>query len=43
MNTNEITRVWQESITISTLGVGSPAPNPMFFDKRVYQGNSSAT
>jgi len=37
-----IARVWQEPITIPTYGVGSPDPNPMFLDKRVYQGSSGA-
>ncbi len=40
MNTNNTARVWQEPVTIPTYGVGSPDPNPMFLDKRVYQGSS---
>jgi hypothetical protein len=33
-------RAWSETITIPTYGVSSPNPNPMFLDKRVYQGSS---
>jgi tetratricopeptide (TPR) repeat protein len=33
-------RVWQESVTIPTYGIGTPDKNPMFFEKRVYQGSS---
>ena len=29
-----------ESIIIPTYGIGEPGKNPMFFEKRVYQGNS---
>ena len=32
--------VWEESVVIPTYGVGKPDPNPMFLDKRVYQGSS---
>ena len=32
--------VWQEEITIPTYPVGEPDKNPMFFEKRVYQGSS---
>jgi len=32
--------VWQETVTIPTYGVGEPDKNPMFFEKRVYQGSS---
>ncbi|WP_404304541.1 DUF5107 domain-containing protein [Neorhodopirellula lusitana] len=42
MNANKTARVWQETITIPTYGVGSPDPNPMFLDKRVYQGSSGS-
>ncbi|WP_324677447.1 DUF5107 domain-containing protein [Hymenobacter sp. GOD-10R] len=34
--------VWQETVTIPTYGVGEPDKNPMFFEKRVYQGSSGA-
>ncbi|MHB8955045.1 MAG: tetratricopeptide repeat protein [Pirellulaceae bacterium] len=33
-------RVWREAITIATYGVGVPDRNPMFLEKRVYQGSS---
>ncbi|WP_442508676.1 DUF5107 domain-containing protein [Novipirellula sp. SH528] len=42
MDTNKIARVWEQRITIPTYGVGAPDPNPMFLDKRVYQGSSGA-
>lgn len=31
---------WQEEVTIPTYGVGQPDKNPMFLEKRVYQGSS---
>ncbi len=33
-------RVWEEQIIIPTYGVGAPEKNPMFLEKRVYQGSS---
>lgn len=33
-------KVWEEKISIPTYGVGKPDKNPMFFEKRVYQGSS---
>ncbi|ALS26482.1 tetratricopeptide repeat containing protein [Paenibacillus sp. 32O-W] len=33
-------RVWEEEREIPTYGVGEPDKNPMFLDKRVYQGSS---
>lgn len=33
-------RVWEETIVIPTYGTGRPEKNPMFFEKRVYQGSS---
>jgi len=33
-------RVWAETVTIPTYGVGEPDRNPMFLEKRVYQGSS---
>ena len=33
-------KVWIEKITIPTYPVGEPDKNPMFFEKRVYQGSS---
>ena len=32
--------VWSEIVTIPTYGVGTPDKNPMFLEKRVYQGSS---
>ncbi|WP_423738232.1 DUF5107 domain-containing protein [Chitinophaga caseinilytica] len=39
---NNAVKVWEESIIIPTYGVGRPDRNPMFFEKRVYQGSSGA-
>src|SRR5579883_3100050 len=33
-------RVWEEDVVIPTYGVGEPDKNPMFLEKRVYQGSS---
>src|SRR5207253_9640286 len=35
-------RVWEEEVVIPTYGVGEPDRNPMFLEKRVYQGSSGA-
>ena len=35
-----IVRVWREQIGIPTYQAGEPDKNPMFFEKRVYQGSS---
>ncbi|WP_242693451.1 DUF5107 domain-containing protein [Sabulibacter ruber] len=32
--------VWEEQVIIPTYGTGEPDKNPMFFEKRVYQGSS---
>ncbi|MEG0902492.1 MAG: DUF5107 domain-containing protein, partial [Clostridia bacterium] len=32
--------VWTEQITLPTYGIGKPDKNPMFLEKRVYQGSS---
>ncbi|WP_341835782.1 DUF5107 domain-containing protein [Chitinophaga pollutisoli] len=37
---NNAVKVWEESIVIPTYGTGRPDKNPMFFEKRVYQGSS---
>ncbi|MBD8068704.1 DUF5107 domain-containing protein [Bacillus sp. PS06] len=34
------TRIWEEQREIPTYGVGEPNKNPMFLEKRVYQGSS---
>lgn len=33
-------KVWEESVKIPTYRIGSPNKNPMFLEKRVYQGSS---
>ncbi|MFA9558309.1 DUF5107 domain-containing protein [Evansella sp. AB-rgal1] len=33
-------KVWEETVEIPTYGVGKPNKNPMFLEKRVYQGSS---
>lgn len=33
---------WSETVTLPTYGIGDPNPNPMFLEKRVYQGSSGA-
>ena len=33
-------KVWEEDITLPTYGTGKPEKNPMFLEKRVYQGSS---
>src|ERR1700760_2455765 len=35
-------RAWRERITIPTYEVGQPDLNPVFLEKRVYQGSSGA-
>ncbi|WP_421144824.1 DUF5107 domain-containing protein [Aeromonas dhakensis] len=35
-------KVWVETITLPTYEVGAEDPNPMFLEKRVYQGSSGA-
>ena len=39
MTTDQVL-VWQENIVIPTYGIGTPEKNPMFLEKRVYQGSS---
>lgn len=33
-------RIWEEDVSIPTYGIGAPDRNPMFLEKRVYQGSS---
>ena len=33
-------RIWEEAVVIPTYEVGAPDKNPMFLEKRVYQGSS---
>ncbi len=35
-------RAWAETVHIPTYGIGEPDRNPMFLEKRVYQGSSGA-
>lgn len=37
---NENVHVWEEDILLPTYGIGQPEKNPMFLEKRVYQGSS---
>jgi tetratricopeptide (TPR) repeat protein len=37
---NLIVNAWEEKVSIPTYGIGKPDRNPMFFEKRVYQGSS---
>ncbi len=39
MTTSSV-HIWEEQIEIPTYGVGEPDKNPMFLEKRVYQGSS---
>lgn len=34
--------VWEKKVIIPTYAIGKPDKNPMFFEKRVYQGSSGA-
>ena len=33
-------KAWYEKVVIPTYGIGKPEKNPMFLEKRVYQGSS---
>ena len=33
-------KLWEEEVVIPTYEVGEPDKNPMFLEKRVYQGSS---
>jgi tetratricopeptide (TPR) repeat protein len=37
---NSIVKAWKEKVVIPTYEAGAPDKNPMFFEKRVYQGSS---
>lgn len=37
---NRSVSVWEEDVIIPTYPVGKPNKNPMFLEKRVYQGSS---
>lgn len=36
----QVVKVWEEQIMLPTYGIGKPDKNPMFLEKRVYQGSS---
>ena len=40
MNNFSIAKVWEEEVVIPTYEIGEPDKNPMFLEKRVYQGSS---
>ena len=35
-------KAWKETVTIPTYRVGTPEKNPVFLEKRVYQGSSGS-
>ena len=35
-------KAWVETVVIPTYRIGAPDKNPMFLEKRVYQGSSGA-
>lgn len=40
MPSSDTVRAWAETVTIPTYSTGEPDKNPMFLEKRVYQGSS---
>ncbi len=40
MTNNKDVKAWKEKVTIPTYGIGEPEKNPIFCEKRVYQGSS---
>jgi tetratricopeptide (TPR) repeat protein len=40
MNFDGQVKIWQEAVIIPTYPIGKPEKNPMFLEKRVYQGSS---
>ncbi|MEK8128894.1 DUF5107 domain-containing protein [Paenibacillus filicis] len=40
IQTEEAVKVWEETVDLPTYEVGKPDANPMFLEKRVYQGSS---
>ncbi len=41
VNTSEV-RAWEEDILLPTYEIGKEEKNPIFLEKRVYQGSSGA-
>ena len=39
---DDMVQAWAEEVVIPTYGVGQPEKNPIFLEKRVYQGSSGA-
>jgi tetratricopeptide (TPR) repeat protein len=42
MKAEDVVKVWEEEVLIPTYGIGKPEKNPVFLEKRVYQGSSGA-
>lgn len=40
MKAEHVVKAWEEEVSIPTYGVGKPEKNPIFLEKRVYQGSS---
>ena len=40
MKSKSTVAVWEEKVSIPTYGIGKPEKNPIFSEKRVYQGSS---
>ena len=41
VNTSEV-RAWEETVMLPTYGIGKEEKNPIFLEKRVYQGSSGS-
>ena len=41
VNTSEV-KAWEEVVMLPTYGIGKEEKNPIFLEKRVYQGSSGA-
>ena len=39
METAKYAKIWEEDVVIPTYEIGAPDKNPMFLEKRVYQGS----
>jgi tetratricopeptide (TPR) repeat protein len=42
MINDQAVKAWEEEVIIPTYSTGNPGKNPMFFEKRIYQGSSGA-